>query len=134
MKNKLINLSKELRDLKAYDESRKVYKLIRVATEDQVQKKYYEPLNIRVERISPRDEVSSISRDAASLISDKLGVIGLSLESILAEFDENVLHPKSKIDKFDKRLVTMVEELSEAYEKVLSATMLSDHLRDGTGD
>lgn len=139
MINKLNRLEKRLNLLNLRKESNLVSRLSKIAIEAP---SYDEPeIDPEIESIGlvqGDDGIVTLQEDDATIVSKNLDKVGDLLLEILDQLtittETSVGYNKLHKDTFDPRLVSLIDNLEDANEKLFNAGMQANHLRDGTGD
>lgn len=79
------------------------------------------------------DGIITLPADSATIVSRNLNKAGLLLSEILEQLDR-ALGFETGSFRFDPRLISLINNLEEANEKLFDAGMQANHLQDGTGD
>ena len=83
------------------------------------------------------DGIVTLQEDNAAIVSkslDKVGeILGEIIDQLTATTVTSVGYSMLHKDTYDPRLVSLIDNLEEANEKLFNAGMQANHLRDGTG-
>ena len=87
----------------------------------------------RIDITKDDDGVITLSADIAAIVSRNINKAGPLLSEIAEQLDR-ALAFETAYYVLDPRLISLINNLEEANEKLFNAGMQANHLRDGTGD
>lgn len=135
MKKKLNRLEERLNLLNLKKEAKLVAKMAIAVTSKESE---IDPEIESIGLTQGEDGVITLPADSAAIVSKNLDkaehLLFEVLEQLIVTTETSIGYSKLHKDTYDPRLISLINNLEEANEKLFDAGMMANHLRDGTGD
>jgi hypothetical protein len=138
MINRLNSLEKRLNLLNLRKEANLISRLSKIAIDAPHEESEVDPEIESIGLTQGEDGVITLSADSAAIVSENLDkaerLLFEVLEQLIVTTETSVGYSKLHKDTYDPRLISLINNLEEANERLFDAGMQASHLRDGTGD